>query len=1055
MFLLKPVPHKEAADFIKSKPAVSRAVFDELLPELKARAFTVTGIEAANVLQDIRDRIADLPLGGDWDKIKRDLAEQISPFLAQGDDEESKWKAEAKANRRAELLVRLHGFQAYSASAYRVMDRQRDVFPFWMYRSMGDGRVRDSHAALNGKILPSTSPFWQKHYPPWEWACRCQVVPMMQADVDEIRDAEKDRPLEERRVLEGAALEAVEQRGTLVSGPNRIFDLRTPSEKGTPGGFEWSPGDLTLTPDQLRGRYSPETWDKFEAWARAARISKNLTVWQWMNRSTPAPKEDIPGSLASMTKVKDLGGTTGAELWKTADGRRFVVKRGNSAEHLAEEFAADELYRAMGVPVPPARLIQTPEGPVKIAQFIEGKMLSALMKTAPPAEVEAIMARVREHFAADALLGNWDVAGTGFDNILVDAQGVPWRIDNGGSLRFRAQGARKTAAQWGDTVQELDTLRDPRVNAYSARIFAQLGEPQIHAQIAKVLEAREKILAAAPESVRATLSARLDSMAARLSPPGSVSAQFAKDVQAARILGRTYLGDKDLVEDHAILFWQETAGAAPVTRAKLRLTEAGWRALQANVGDVLRNAAPSAASGPQPLPADTYWPAIWSALKTVNVHAQDGKYNAKTLETFEQAAAQLDAFQAKTAPEKEMKKAYLAAVADVRAAMKAKKATTKHEQFLHEPKPAARAARSERIRAEIGEMVYEAKQKARGHATAARQPVKKLQGAYTITVGEVEISVAPWAENIPYAHRGVVMVKGTGAATPEQLQNVLRALKEVGVDASPTPAPTAELLYLRKTLQLAKPAGDWKTIADGPEPEATKVEALRQWAKAKLKVDPATSPDYDPQGRANSWGDGWRTWNRFDLPPAKIRAELPGWGLTHAVTGGVSIRSFLESVLDGGGQVTPTMERMRVGVPVSTGMSPEEDQKTGGANYFFTRIADPAHANSHRGLVFKIDLLSRADAYAFSGDRYGDVRPAGESSRSDPQKARGRTLADFKRFAKNSGNETIFKNGLSLLDDIEVIRTSSAKERAEVLAVFAAHKIDTLPDGRKITDIVK
>lgn len=92
------------------------------------------------------------------------------------------------------------------------------------------------------------------------------------------------------------------------------------------------------------------------------------------------------------------------------------------------------------------------------------------------------------------------------------------------------------------------------------------------------------------------------------------------------------------------------------TRAKLRLTEAGWRALQTNLGDVLRAAAPSAPSGPQPLPADTFWAPIHSAIKTVNVHAQDGKYNADTLATFEQAATQLDAYQAKTAPERAMKK---------------------------------------------------------------------------------------------------------------------------------------------------------------------------------------------------------------------------------------------------------------------------------------------------------------------------------------------------------------------------------------------------------------
>jgi SPP1 gp7 family putative phage head morphogenesis protein len=350
MMLLKPVPQKEAADFIKSKPAVTRAVFDELLPELKARAFTVSGIESANVLQDLRDRIADLPLGGDWDKIKADLVEQISPFLASGgDDEEAQKKTAAKATRRAELLLRLHGFQAYAASAYRVMDRQRDVFPFWMYRSMGDGKVRDSHAALNGKILPSTSPFWQKHYPPWEWACRCQVVPMMQGDVDEIREAEKDRPLEERRVLEGAALESVEQRGSLVAGPNKVFDLRTPSEKGQPGGFEWSPGDLTLTPDQLRDRYSPEVWTKFETWAKAARISKNLTVWQWMNRSTPAPKDEIPASLAAMTKVKDLDASRDSRIWKLAK-EKVLMPGASWSFGILLEYLKAEAKRTLGLP---------------------------------------------------------------------------------------------------------------------------------------------------------------------------------------------------------------------------------------------------------------------------------------------------------------------------------------------------------------------------------------------------------------------------------------------------------------------------------------------------------------------------------------------------------------------------------------------------------------------------------------------------------------------------------------------------------------------------------
>jgi hypothetical protein len=71
--LLHPVPNTEALEFIKRKPVVSQRVFKKMLPELKARAFAVSGIESATVLQRVRDRVADLPAGGQWDDIKRDL----------------------------------------------------------------------------------------------------------------------------------------------------------------------------------------------------------------------------------------------------------------------------------------------------------------------------------------------------------------------------------------------------------------------------------------------------------------------------------------------------------------------------------------------------------------------------------------------------------------------------------------------------------------------------------------------------------------------------------------------------------------------------------------------------------------------------------------------------------------------------------------------------------------------------------------------------------------------------------------------------------------------
>lgn len=63
-FLFTPSPNKDAAKFIKDKAAVSRSVFDGLLPELRGLAYTITGVESMAVLKKTRDAIAKLPAGG-------------------------------------------------------------------------------------------------------------------------------------------------------------------------------------------------------------------------------------------------------------------------------------------------------------------------------------------------------------------------------------------------------------------------------------------------------------------------------------------------------------------------------------------------------------------------------------------------------------------------------------------------------------------------------------------------------------------------------------------------------------------------------------------------------------------------------------------------------------------------------------------------------------------------------------------------------------------------------------------------------------------------------
>lgn len=81
---------------------------------------------------------------------------------------------------------------AESSAAYWRLQDQTDIFPYWQYITVQDGRVREEHAALHGLTLPANDPRWAKIYPPNGWNCRCRIVPLtanevQEADIDTAR----------------------------------------------------------------------------------------------------------------------------------------------------------------------------------------------------------------------------------------------------------------------------------------------------------------------------------------------------------------------------------------------------------------------------------------------------------------------------------------------------------------------------------------------------------------------------------------------------------------------------------------------------------------------------------------------------------------------------------------------------------------------------------------------------------------------------------------------------------------------------------------------------
>lgn len=187
-------------------------------------------------------------------------------------------------------------------------------------------------------------------------------------------------------------------------------------------------------------------------------------------------------SSKGITVLKgNIGGSTGAKLVER-DGQKYVMKQHHGKEgQVHSEVATNQLYNLLGGKqlAPNTELIEHNGKAAMLAEHIpDAKQLSELTGQ----ELKDAQASVREHFALDSLLSNWDVVGLESDNILVSEAGVH-RVDNGGSLEYRAQGGPKGAA-FGDKVGEIDSLRDRSRNYSAAKVFGKTSDSQIRSQVA-------------------------------------------------------------------------------------------------------------------------------------------------------------------------------------------------------------------------------------------------------------------------------------------------------------------------------------------------------------------------------------------------------------------------------------------------------------------------------------------------------------------------------------------------------------------------------------------
>lgn len=79
-----------------------------------------------------------------------------------------------------EAIFRTETHLAYSAGEWDGLQDPavQEILWGYEYATAGDDRVRDRHAEWDGVILPKNDPWWDTHWPPNGWACRCKAIPL-------------------------------------------------------------------------------------------------------------------------------------------------------------------------------------------------------------------------------------------------------------------------------------------------------------------------------------------------------------------------------------------------------------------------------------------------------------------------------------------------------------------------------------------------------------------------------------------------------------------------------------------------------------------------------------------------------------------------------------------------------------------------------------------------------------------------------------------------------------------------------------------------------------
>lgn len=171
------LPFQEQIDFIRQKVNLPTEHYDDILAAAHDRAFVVAGAMKADLLNDLRGAVDKAIADGksiQW--FRKEFAAIVQKHGWEG------WTgSDTKAGRdwRTRVIYNTNIQASYNAGRYAQLTDPDllKYYPNWKYvHNDTVAHPRPLHQSWSGTVLPHDHPWWNTHFTPNGYGCRCRIV---------------------------------------------------------------------------------------------------------------------------------------------------------------------------------------------------------------------------------------------------------------------------------------------------------------------------------------------------------------------------------------------------------------------------------------------------------------------------------------------------------------------------------------------------------------------------------------------------------------------------------------------------------------------------------------------------------------------------------------------------------------------------------------------------------------------------------------------------------------------------------------------------------------